>query len=484
MVKKVLNWLEDRTGLAAAVWPMLTHPIPKGTGWSYTLGSATLAAFIVQVITGTALALAYVPSASQAYLSLNFITNVAPFGDILRGMHYWGASMMMVLIGMHMAQVFLYGAYKFPREMNWLSGSALLLLTVGMAFTGQLLRWDQNAVWAVVVAAEQAGRTPFIGTMLAHFILAGDAVGGATLNRFFAIHVFFIPGLIFGGIALHLFLVLRNGISEPPFPGLPAEKKTYRQRYEAMIHKNGEPFFPDAAWRDAIMGLVVVLAIFLLALFFGPAPLAKAPNPSIIHAEPVPDWYFLWYFGILAILPHNSEQYFIIAAPMLWGFLLIGLPFVFPTGSRDPAKRPWAFAVVIAAWTIIIVFWMDAKKHWWVPDFHPKPLAASIIPSKSRVVALGAHYFATKGCLYCHRMGHDGGIRGPNLTYVGDRLNNAELMTRIMMGGYNMPPFNKILSFSQADALVTFLHSRRHFYNNHPMIPKNAHTAPRAKAVH
>src|SRR6476661_8162952 len=248
-LKSLGHWLNDRTGVGTAVKPILEHPVPPDTGWWYIFGSATLTAFLVQVGTGIALSTAYVTSTGDAYNSLQFITNDAPLGNLLRGMHSWGASAMIVLIGIHMARTFVMGAYKFPREMNWLTGSILLLVTLAMAFTGQLLRWDQNAVWSVVVAAEQAGRAPIVGHALARFVLAGDTVGGATLSRFFSFHVFFIPAMIFLFVGFHIFLVLRNGISEPPEKGRIVDPKTYRQWYHAMLEKHGRPFWPDAAWR-------------------------------------------------------------------------------------------------------------------------------------------------------------------------------------------------------------------------------------------
>ena len=195
-LRRLYHWLDERLGLSRTILPIIRHPVPRSVGWWYVFGSATLVAFVVQVVTGVALAFAYVPAPNSAYASLEFITREATLGHIVRGIHYWGASAMVVLIGIHVTRVFLTGSFKYPRELNWLTGVVLLVCTLAMAFTGQLLRWDQDAYWGVVVAAEQAGRAPVIGPLLVHLVVAGQTVGGSTLTRFYATHVFLLPALI------------------------------------------------------------------------------------------------------------------------------------------------------------------------------------------------------------------------------------------------------------------------------------------------
>src|SRR5215469_11331278 len=283
ILRRLWNWFDDITGVSALLGPLFSHPVPRArkSAWLYVLGSATLTAFLIQIVTGIALASGYIPSSGQAYDSLVFITGT-PFGRIVRGIHAFGADAMIILIGLHAIRVYLMAAYKYPRQMNWLTGAGLLLFTLLMAFTGQLLRWDQTGFWSVVIAAEQAGRTPFIGNWLGHFILAGDTVGGATLSRFFAAHVFFVPALIFLFLGFHLYLVLHNGISEPPKSGRPVDPRTYRRWYHEMLDHEGLPFWPDAAWRDALFGLLVLATIVSLATFIGPPALGKQPAPTII----------------------------------------------------------------------------------------------------------------------------------------------------------------------------------------------------------
>ncbi len=460
LLKKAWAWFDDRTDLSKVLGPILRHPVPPGTGWKYVFGSATLFSFFVQVVTGIALATAYVSSAGQAYDALQWITNKAAFGNILRGMHYFGASAMVLMAGIHMIRTFLTGSYKFPREMNWILGVVLLGLTILMGFTGQLLRWDQDGVWSTIVAAEQAGRVPLIGHWLAKLILGGTTVGGATLSRFFAYHVFFIPALIFAFVGLHLFLVLRHGISEPPRAGHPVDPKTYKAWYADLLKREGRPFWPDAAWRDVVFGVAVVIGIVVLAWIFGPPQLTGPPDPTIIEAYPRPDWYLLWYFAVLAQLPHGTESYVIVLAPLTAGLVLLLLPIFFNKGERSPSRRPWAVAIVILAIIGIGTLWIAGQRSPWSPDFSARPLSPETVHASNGPIADGAQLFYRKGCEYCHTVSGQGGQRGPDLTAVGDRLTADQMTIRILNGGNNMPAYAGNLKPQELNALLAFLRSR------------------------
>jgi menaquinol-cytochrome c reductase cytochrome b subunit len=212
-----LEWLEERSGLVGGVRYFLFRKVPGDTNWMQTLGSATLTAFLVQAITGVILAMYYRPTPNDAYASIQNITDHVTMGWLVRGMHRWGASVFIILMFLHMGRVFLFGAYKYPRELNWVIG--VLLLTMGMAegFTGYLLPWDQTAYWATVVGINLNGTAPFLGPWLAQFLRGGQEISGDTLTRFYSLHMLVVPGGIMALIGLHLYLVIRLGVTSPPW---------------------------------------------------------------------------------------------------------------------------------------------------------------------------------------------------------------------------------------------------------------------------
>ncbi|MBV9119602.1 MAG: cytochrome b N-terminal domain-containing protein [Chloroflexi bacterium] len=464
---KIGGWFEDRSHIYEGLLPIIQHPVPQTgkAGWWYVFGSATLTAFIVQVVTGVALAMTYAPAPSAAYDTLQFLTHGAPFGALLRGMHYFGASAMVVLVTIHVLRIFLMGSYKFPREFNWLTGAFLLVLIAAIAFTGQLLRWDQDGYWSVVVMAEQAGKTPVIGQLVAQLVVAGSTVGGATLTRFFGIHVFLLPALIGGFILIHLWLVVFDGISEPPEPGVPVDPKTYKQRYHAELERTGVPFFPDAAWRDAAFATVVVAVIMLLAFVVGAPELGKPADPTIIQANPRPDWYFLWYFAVLSEIPPALENWVILSVPVLIGAVVIAVPFISNKGERHPARRPVAVFLVGAMLVSLVVLTLQGSEAHWSPLINAEQVApippAVLARASGPDATAGAQVFQQKGCHTCHMIDGSGGQRGPDLTYVANRLNSSEMIVRVLNGGNNMPAFGGNISDQQLNQLVAFLETLR-----------------------
>jgi quinol-cytochrome oxidoreductase complex cytochrome b subunit len=215
MAEKVITWLDERLGLTTIYDLVLDRKVPK-VNWWFTLGSATLFLFVLQGVTGIFLAVYYVPSPDSAYDSIQYIMNGVTFGWLMRGIHHWGATLMVIFVFIHMLRTFFMGAYKYPREITWLTGVILLLATLGMGFTGYLLPWNQRAFWATTVGTEIAGTVPLIGDFIVRVLRGGTDLSAVTLARFFSVHIWFLPVVIIGLISVHMYLVVRIGISAVP----------------------------------------------------------------------------------------------------------------------------------------------------------------------------------------------------------------------------------------------------------------------------
>jgi len=218
MSNQVFKWVDDRLGLSGIYNVVLDRKVPK-VNWWYTLGSASLFLFFLQAVTGIFLAVYYVPSTKDAYNSIQYIMNDVAFGWLIRGIHHWGASLMVLFVFLHMLRTFFYATYKFPREITWLTGVILLLTTLGMGFTGYLLPWNQRSYWATVVGTEIAGTVPLVGDFILRVLRGGSDLSGVTLARFFAVHIWFLPAIIVALIGVHVYLVIRIGITAVPKDG-------------------------------------------------------------------------------------------------------------------------------------------------------------------------------------------------------------------------------------------------------------------------
>jgi ubiquinol-cytochrome c reductase cytochrome b subunit len=461
LLRDIAVWLDDRLHLTALYASTAGHEVPASAGsWFYVFGSATLLCFVIQVITGACLAFVYIPSTNEAYTSLEYLNHAQFWGWYLRAVHNWGSNFMVAIMTVHMIQVFLFGAYKYPRELTWVSGIFLLLMTLGMAFTGQVMRFDQDAYWGLTIGASITGRVPLIGAQLVHVLLAGPIIAGETLSRFFTLHVFIIPALIIAVVTVHLRLVLAKGINEYPKPGRPVHKATYDAEYAEILRTDGVPFVPKAIGKDLIFSALVVIGILGCALIFGPKGPGGPPNPTLVDTNPRPDFYFLAIFAALALLPDWMEVIVLFAAPALAiGFLLV-LPFLAPTGEKSASRRPLAVLSVIFSLLVIGVLAYMGVTSPWSPNmgaWSGYAVPVQFVKGRTPLELHGAAVFQNKQCRNCHSLGGVGGERGPALDDVATRLTRDEMIRQVIQGGGNMPAYGKKLSPAEVDALVSFM---------------------------
>jgi ubiquinol-cytochrome c reductase cytochrome b subunit len=523
-VKRLFGWLHARTGYRGAVHVMLDEPLPPGTGWFFTLGSVLLALLSIQLLTGAFLTLYYAASPDHAYDSVRFI-NTVRFGTIVRGLHHYGASFIVVAMVAHMLRVIAFGSYKPPREVTWLSGLALLGLILGFALTGYLLPWDQRAYWATVVTINISKLTPLAGEMVAGILRGGSTIGALTLTRWYSAHVIFLPAGLALLIVGHLFLMRRQGISGPVRP------------------RSGSPsaFFPSQAARDVTMVLLVVTVLAAYA-WHGAPPLEGPADPTDATYIPRPEWYFLGLFQLLKYFPGKWEVVGAMFVPGLAAAFLALLPWIDRGPDRDPRQRRVVISAVALGFVSVIALttlgWRDrpvsaaAHETWtlreiggrvfaqrlnctrchsetgladpleggastrgpeWIaghivdpemiaPGMREPPVtihereAAAVAayarraardpyPGSSPTVEMVAPIWA-RYCVGCHKIEGDGGTDGPDLTREGTKHDAATLRRWIVDPEQvdpkaDMPAFGDRLSAAQLDAISTYLASRK-----------------------
>jgi ubiquinol-cytochrome c reductase cytochrome b subunit len=463
-LKRLYTWFEQRLGLKPIV-EAATHPTPANSAsWWYVFGSAATVLLILQVMTGILLALVYSPSASDAWASLQVLNHNVPLGAYLRALHGWGSDFMIAIVLIHMVQVFLFGAFKFPRELTWIFGVLLLLLTLGMAFTGQVMRFDQDSYWGLGIGASIVSRVPFIGAPLVHMVLGGPIIGAATLSRFFTLHVFAIPGLLLAGVGAHVWMVLVHGVSDWPMPGRIVRKSTYEREYHELVLKTGIPFVPDAAWKDAVFAAAILFAVMACAFFFGPFGPGGPPDPTIIQTAPKPDYPFLWIYAVLAFLPPSIETPIMLIVPVLIIAGMLLLPLLAGEGERHWARRPVAVLTVsVIALSLGIFTRLGTYTPWspvmeaWTADIIPVDYLRKRTPLERQ----GAIVLQNKQCRNCHALQGSGGQRGPALDGIANRMTVDQIIRQVLQGGGNMPAYGNALNASETKALVSFLATLR-----------------------
>ena len=479
-LRAIGKWFDDRLALGRLYDDTLGHRIPfSSSSWWYVFGSATLLCLIVQIATGICLALVYVPSPNDAYASLEYLDYVQPLGWYLRALHYWGSNFMVALVTIHMIQVFLFGAYKYPRELTWLVGSGLFLATIGMAFTGQTIRFDQDAYWGVEIIVSILGRLPLVGEYATHLLQGGPIVAAETLSRFFALHVFVIPGILIALLVVHVRLVLVLGISEFPEAGKPVDRETYAEEYEGVVERTGIRLMPEGGGKDLVFSAAVLLAIVLCAALIGP----KIPNgpadPSLIHTVPRPDFYFLSLFAAFALMPPYLESFVIVYLMPLAIVLLFAVPFISRGGERHPSRRPGAVVLVVLVLVSLFTLAWEGVRSPWSPDMDAwsgVPVQPRFVEGRSPLEHMGATILQAKQCRNCHALDGEGGKRGPDLAGVATRLTADQLVRQVLQGGGNMPAYGKHLAPHEVTALVAFL------VTLHPAnVPVAQNSARRAK---
>ncbi|MGB2627301.1 MAG: cytochrome b N-terminal domain-containing protein, partial [Candidatus Acidiferrum sp.] len=438
LIKQIGEWFDARLQIGGSLRETMEHPVPRETAsWFYVFGSAALVVLGIQVVTGILLALVYVPSAGEAWNSLQLLNHSITLGWYIRALHGWGSNFMVAIVLIHMVQVFLFGAFKFPRELTWIIGVFLLLMTFGMAFSGQVLRFDQDAFWGLGIGASISSRVPVAGPWIVHLLLGGPIIAGATLSRFFALHVFVIPGLLLAFVGLHLLMVLKLGINEWPMPGRVVRKATYVRQYHELTKRDGIPFVPGAVWKDLLFGGCILLALAACAAYFGPFGPSGRPDPTIIQTVPKPDYFFLWLYALLSLLPPSMETPALLIGPVVAILGLLLLPFAFGEGEKSWKRRPLAVLVILLIAVVLGTFTDLAGHAPWSPvmdAWSGDPIPSEFLLNRTALERQGAIIFQYKQCHNCHSLGSLGGKRGPALDNVAIVQTEDQLIRQVIQG--------------------------------------------------
>ncbi|MCL4475923.1 MAG: cytochrome b N-terminal domain-containing protein [Nitrospirae bacterium] len=338
MLTKIKQWMDERWPLSPLIHLALEEEIPGGARYAYTLGSAVLIVFMLQILSGIMQLFFYVPATDHAYNSISYLRTQVPFGWLIHGIHFWGAQLMVILVLLHMARVFLWGAYKKPRELTWIAGVTLFLTTMGFSFTGGPLHWDQRGYWVGDVSTSIAGTVPLVGDLTKQLLRGGEEMGQLALSRLFVIHTAVLPGALLALFVIHIIAMRRFGSVGP---------------WDEEARMKKDPFWPDQVFKDAVAGTTVFLLLILLVVFLPPQYSGMA-DPLDVSYIPKPEWNFLFLYEALKYFPGKLEPVGTVGVPTVLILILVLLPFIDRNPERNPLKRPIAMicAFILAALVI------------------------------------------------------------------------------------------------------------------------------------
>ncbi|MBM3810769.1 MAG: c-type cytochrome [Acidimicrobiia bacterium] len=442
MRRKIIEWLDHRTGVETAVRNFLYEEIPASSGWHQVFGSVAVFLFLLQAFTGILLAFNYAPTPGDAYNSLRYIISELTGGRMIRNLHHWGASMMIIVVVLHMAQVFLWGAYKKPREATWMLGVVLLLLTLAYGLTGYLLPWDNRAYWGTVVTTQIAAKAPLLGPYISRLMGGEGPVGVVTFARFYALHVMLLPPVTLILIGLHVYLVRKHGVTP-----LPDEQVTRK-------------FYPGQVYKDTIAMFAAFVILFVMAVAVQ-APLGRLADPTDTSYIPRPEWYFLFLFQLLKLFEGPLEIFGAVVLPSLAVLGLLLVPFI-DRGKLVALRRR---TIAAAALSLAAFGWGGLTAAAIVST----PAGIELLDEEAAVAEwqqlspeelAGIGYFRRENCSGCHKIGTSGTAVGPDLTSMAIRKDAAWMIAhfkrpQLMVPGSPMPPVQ--LSDSQLNALAAFL---------------------------
>jgi ubiquinol-cytochrome c reductase cytochrome b subunit len=457
-IAEIGEWIEDRTGLIGGIHHFLYEEIPASSGWHQIFGSVALFLFMVQAFTGILLAFNYAPTPGDSYDSLRYILTAVTGGSLMRGLHHWGASMIIVVVVLHMVQVFLYGAYKKPRETTWMIGVVLLLVTLAYGLTGYLMPWDNRAYWGTTVTTQIAAMSPGIGAYLTQLLGAANGVGVVTFARFYAVHVLILPPATILLVTLHVFLVRKHGVT----PAIGDELKPKKR------------FFPMQVFKDTVAIFFAFALLFVMAVAVH-VPLEHVADPTDTSYIPRPEWYFLFLFQILKLFSGPFEVVGAVVLPGLAVLTLILAPFIDRGQLVKVTRRFVAIAIVLLAAVGWSALTMAAVKSTppqeGAVDFSyptewmkltPDQLATSTSPDIPAFVRQGAAVYQAKHCIACHSINGTGGKIGPPLNGLAKRQTRSWVQDHFadpqkLSPGTIMPPYP--LSAQDRDNLMSYLFS-------------------------